>query len=179
MQIDNIPGQERLAAQAGHLPEMTDGMHPISIRGAVGMAAAIGASLLLMSVPAQGGEAIQLAAALVPAHSSSLSQFTAAVPKAAPRDRCWYGPCREAEDGSDLAHFLRPATPFELHTKRLQHATPPPNRLRKVGEKHLGLRILQSIYAVVGMPSPAFDPSARARPATDRIDVGLRFVRKF
>jgi hypothetical protein len=143
------------------------------------MAAAIGASLLLMSVPAQGGEPVQLAAALVPATSSSLSQFTTAVPKAAPRDRCWYGPCREAEDGSYLAQFLRPATPFELYSKRLQHATPPPKRLRKVGEKHLGLRLLQSLYAVVGIPNPAFDPSTRARSATERINVGLRFVRKF
>ena len=99
MQIDTMPGQERLAALASHPSEMTDKVHSISIRGAVGMAAAVGVSLLLMSVPAAGGEPVQLAAALVPATSSALSQFTAAVPRAAPRDRCWYGPCREAEGG--------------------------------------------------------------------------------
>jgi len=182
MQIDDVSGQGRRTAPTGRPTdpdEMTQDAHPISIRGALGMAAAIGVSLLLMSVPAEGSEPVQLAAALVPATSSSLSQFTAVVPKAAPRDRCWYGPCREAEDGSHLAHLLRPASPFELYSKRLQHATPPPKRLRKVGEKHLGLHLLQSFYAVVGIPNPAFDPSTRAHSAAERINVGLRFVRKF
>jgi hypothetical protein len=152
----------------------------MSVGAALGIVAALVAGLLLMSVPAQSAEPVQLAAVLAPeASAASASSLSAVVPESAPRDACWDGPCRQGEKAPTQAHPLRPATPSELRTGLLAHAPSTAMRVGKIGDKHLGLRLLESFYAVVGMPNRFIDPTTRSPGATERIDVGLRFVRKF
>jgi hypothetical protein len=53
------------------------------------------------------------------------------------------------------------------------------SHLAAVGDSKVGLRILDPLYAIVGMPSqPSWSPAAE-RPALQRILVGLRLVVPF
>jgi hypothetical protein len=151
----------------------------MSVGAALGIVAALVAGLLLMSVPAESAEPARLATVLAPEASASDSQLSNAVPESAPRDRCWDGPCRQDDNASSQAHALRPATPSELRTGLLTPSRSNATRVGRIGDKHLGLRLLESFYAVVGVPNRFIDPTTRAPGATERLDVGLRFVRKF
>jgi hypothetical protein len=124
----------------------------------------------------------RLATVLVPAAAVSASGLSDAVPESAPCDRCWNGACRQDEHDKTVqppVHPLRPATPSELETGLLSH-TPPKSatRVGKIGTS-IGLRLLESFYAVVGMPNRFVAPTTPSPAATERIDVGLRFVKKF
>jgi hypothetical protein len=151
----------------------------MSARAALAIGAALVAGLLLMSVPAQSAEPARLAVALVPEAPASAPPLSDGVPESAPQDECWDGPCRQDDKAPSQGHALRPATPSELRTGLLAHTRSNPMRVGKIGDKHLGLHLLQSFYAVVGMPNRFIDPTTRSPGATERIDVGLRFVRKF
>lgn len=50
--------------------------------------------------------------------------------------------------------------------------------VENVGDEHLGVKVLKSVYAVVGMPGSTLD-NLVTRPATERVSIGFQYVVKF
>jgi len=96
-----------------------------------------------------------------------------------PRSACPSDDCRPGNGAPDVPRVRTSSPPLQgLMTGRTRFDGTA-SRLAAVGDSKVGLRILDPLYAIVGMPShPSWSPAAE-RPALQRILVGFRLVVPF
>lgn len=109
--------------------------------------------------------------------ASTPSEAMSPTPTACSVDECT--PSTETPDETPAPISSRLSTGSVAYSSPLDGKVRHLNRLKPVGERQVGVRIVQPLYATVAMPSrPSWSPLA-SRPATHRILVGLRFVVPF
>ena len=100
-------------------------------------------------------------------------------PAISPRSACASDECRPPNGAPDAARARTSSPPLQgLMTGRTGF-NGTASRLAAVGDSKVGLRILDPLYAIVGMPGqPSWSPVAE-RPTLQRIIVGFRLVVPF
>jgi len=89
------------------------------------------------------------------------------------------GPSIDAPDTKPLPTVSTPPNGSAAYSTRLNRSIPHIERVETVGDRQVGVRIVQPFYATVAMPRrPSWSPLA-GRPVGQRILVGVRFVVPF
>jgi hypothetical protein len=100
-------------------------------------------------------------------------------PAIPPRSACPSDDCSPLNGAPDAARVRTSSPPLQELMTGGTRFDGTPSHLAAVGDSRVGLRILDPLYAIVGMPSqPSWSPAAE-RPTLQRILVGFRLVVPF